>query len=98
MYGKLLHPEKALFPILVTLSGIFMLVKLLHPEKALFPILVTLSGIFILVKLLHPEKALQPIDVTPSGTSTLVNTFSHSANAIPSMLVICPDFPIPVKL
>ena len=30
---------------LVTLSGMFMLVKLLHPEKAHSPMLVTPSGI-----------------------------------------------------
>ena len=39
---------------LVTLSGIVILVKPLHPENALRPMLVTLSGIVILVKPLHP--------------------------------------------
>ena len=43
---------KAKFPILVTLSGIVILVKLLQKEKA-SPILVTLSGIVMLVKLLQ---------------------------------------------
>ena len=38
---------------LVTPSGIVMLVRLLQPENALFPILVTLSGIVMLVSLLQ---------------------------------------------
>ena len=35
---------------LVTLSGIVMLVKPVHPENTLLPMLVTLSGITMLVK------------------------------------------------
>ena len=42
---------------LVTLSGITILVKLLQLRKADEPMLVTLSGITILVKLLQSEKA-----------------------------------------
>ena len=42
---------------LVTLSGIVMLVKLLHHENALLPMLVTLSGMTRLVKPLHPSNA-----------------------------------------
>ena len=38
---------------LVTLSGIVMLVKLVQSENAESPILVTLSGIVTLVKLVH---------------------------------------------
>ena len=38
---------------LVTLSGIVMLVKLVQSENALFPMLVTLSGIVMLVKLVQ---------------------------------------------
>ena len=38
---------------LVTLSGIVMLVKLLQPRNAASPILVTLSGIVMVVKLVH---------------------------------------------
>ena len=45
-FGKLasvrvVQPEKALFPMLVTPAGISTLVKLLHPLKARFPMLVT---------------------------------------------------------
>ena len=69
---KLLHPENAKLPILVTLDGITTLVKPLHPENALFPILVILVGIVILVKPLHPENALSPILVTLSGIVILV--------------------------
>ena len=42
---------------LVTLSGITMLVKLKHPLNASVPMFVTLSDITMLVKLLHPENA-----------------------------------------
>ena len=42
---------------LVTLSGISMLVKPVHPEKAYSPILITLSGISILVSPIHLENA-----------------------------------------
>ena len=38
---------------LVTPSGIVMLVRLRQPEKAESPMLVTLSGIVMLVRLLH---------------------------------------------
>ena len=46
--------EKTPSPILVTLSGIVMLVRLEQPEKAPLPMLVTLSGIEILVRLEQP--------------------------------------------
>ena len=39
--AKLLHPEKAPEPMLVTLSGITILVKFLQPEKAYEPMLVS---------------------------------------------------------
>ena len=42
---------------LVTLSGIVMLVRLLQPLNALSPMLVTLSGIVMLARLLQPENA-----------------------------------------
>ena len=49
---------------LVTLSGIVMLVRLVQLKKAPFPILVTLSGIVMLVRRLHSRKALCPMLVT----------------------------------
>ena len=39
---------------LVTLSGIVILVKLLQPENATTPMLATLSGMVILVRLSQP--------------------------------------------
>ena len=54
---RLLQPEKAAFPILVTELGIVTEVRLWHLQKALFPILVTELGIVTEVRLLHPEKA-----------------------------------------
>ena len=52
-----LQSEKALLPMLVTLSGIVTLVKPLQPEKARAPMLVTLSGIVMLVKPVQFPKA-----------------------------------------
>ena len=46
---------------LVTLSGIVILVKLLHSWKAESPMLVTLSGMVTLVSPVHPRKALEPM-------------------------------------
>ena len=57
MLVKLVQPENAPFPILVTLSGIVMLVKLVQPENAKLPILVTLFGIVMLVKPVQPLNA-----------------------------------------
>ena len=56
--------SKALFPIVVTLLGIFMLVRELQDAKAKSPIVVTLLGIFMLVRDMHPSKAPLPIVVT----------------------------------
>ena len=42
---------------LVTLSGIVMLVRPVQLSKALFPMLVTLAGIVMLVRLVQPPKA-----------------------------------------
>jgi len=53
VYVKLLQPQNAEEPMLVTLSGIVILVKLLQPENAEEPMLVTLSGIVMLAKLLQ---------------------------------------------
>ena len=64
---KLLQSSNAELPILVTPSGIVMLVKLLQPEKALYPMDVTPSGIVILVKPLQSSNAELPILVTLSG-------------------------------
>ena len=49
--------SNALFPILVTPSGIVMLVREKQEEKALFPILVTVLGIVMLVREEQEEKA-----------------------------------------
>ena len=58
---------------LVTLSGIVMLVKPLHPSNALSLMLVTLSGIVMLVNPLHWENASLPMLVTlPSSGMMLV--------------------------
>ena len=69
---RLMQPEKAILPILVTLLGIVTLVKLLHPESALRPILTTPLGIFTLIKRLHNKNAPPPMVVTPAPIVTLV--------------------------
>ena len=53
MLSKPEHSLKAYSPILVTLSGIVMLVRLLQLEKVKSSILVTPSGIAMLIKLLQ---------------------------------------------
>ena len=68
-----LQPENAEDPMLVTLSGIAMLVSPLQPENAQSPMLVTLPGIVTLVSPLQPENALAPMFVTLSGIVTLAN-------------------------
>ena len=68
MAVKLLHPEKASKPMLVTLSGILIVLRLLTPSKELRPIDFTESVIVKLVRPLCREKALLPIDVTKEGT------------------------------
>ena len=54
---------------LVTLSGIVMLVKFVQLKNAYCSILVTLSGIVMLVKLVHPKNAPEPIVVPPVTTT-----------------------------
>ena len=46
---------------LVTLSGMVMVVRLRHPERAKPPIWVTPSGIVMLAKLEHSTKAQSPM-------------------------------------
>ena len=79
---------------LLTLSGIVMLVKDEQSMKALSPMFVTLSGIVMLVKELHPKKALSPILVTglsPSfdGTVNAPDGFGETPviTAAPSLIV-----------
>lgn len=56
----------------VTLSGMVMLVKPLQLSNALAPILVKVLGKDMLVILLQLLKTLSPILVTPSGITKLV--------------------------
>ena len=72
---------------LVTLSGIVMLVSLLQPENANSPMLVTLSGIVMLVRLLQPENAKSPMLVTlPSDGMTLL--LQPTINVLLSVLMM----------
>ena len=64
---------------LVTPSGIVMLVKPLQPENACDSTLVTLSGIVTLVKPLQPENTEHPMLVVPSSTTRFVT----ESNGIP---------------
>jgi hypothetical protein len=62
MMARLPQPEKALYPMLVTLFGMFMLARGV-PPKAISPRLVTPSGKVTLVILVF-SKALSPMLVT----------------------------------
>ena len=64
---------------LVTLSGIVMLLRLAHPQKAAAPMLVTLSGIVMLVRLVHLRKALNSMLVT--GLPSMVSGITSSPEA-----------------
>ena len=55
---KLLHPENAPSPILVTLSGIVMFVRLVQLENAQPPILVTPSSMVTLVTFSQPLNSI----------------------------------------
>jgi hypothetical protein len=61
------QPEKADWPILVTLLGMVMDIRPLQPPKACSPILVTLLGMVMEVRLEQPKKAHKPILVTLLG-------------------------------
>ena len=73
MEVRLLQPEKALLPMLVTLFGMVMDVRLLQPEKALLPMLVTPLGMVMEVRPLQPEKALLPMLVTLFGMVVFIH-------------------------
>ena len=79
---RLLHPLKANFPMLVTLSGILMLASDSHPRNAEFPMLVTLSGILMLASDSHPRNAEFPMLVTLSGM------LYNSSSALYAIIVV----------
>ena len=75
-------------PMLVTLSGIEMLVKIRHSSNAESPILMTLSGIVMLVNSLQPENAKFPILMTPSGIVMLVNSVQLRNAKFPMLVTL----------
>lgn len=64
-----MQPLKALFPMLVTDSGILMEAKLVQPLKAPPPMIFTEFGIVTDTRLVQPVKELEPMDVTVFGIS-----------------------------
>ena len=64
---KLLQSSNALFPMLVTESGIVTDVRPLQPQNALLPMRVTEFGIVTDVRPLQPANADAPMLVTESG-------------------------------
>ena len=90
--ARLVHPQKALSPIVVTESGMITARSLLHPSNACFivvndsgmvnleQIVVTESGMLTYVSLVHRRKASVPIVVTESGMVTS-ERLVHSLNA-----------------
>ena len=91
MLVKLLQPENALAPMLVTLEGIVMLLKPAQPENALAPMLVTLEGIVMLIKPVQPWNALAGILFPPVIITVLsaagIEEFCPEAFVAPN---ICP--------
>ncbi len=73
MLVRLVQFLKALSPMLVTLSGIVMLVMLMHPSTAPSPMLLTPSGLVLLVRLVHlctaPSRSLAPPSPPMSSSS-----------------------------
>ena len=85
--SRLEHPENALSPILVTLSGIVILLRLAHLENVREFIIVKPLGIFMLVKLLQSPNASMPIYLTLSGIVKVVSTL-QSQNALAAIPII----------
>ena len=90
-----MHFVNAYAPIVVTLSGIVMLVRPLL-IKAFPSMVVTLSGIFISFRALQPEKAAFPILVIPLEIVTFFRD-EQPEKTEPSMLVTPPGIVTSVK-
>ena len=76
---------------LVTPSGIVMLVRLMQPEKAQAPMLVTPSGMVILVRLLQLVKAASGMLVTLSGIVMLFRLLQKRKAAHPMLVTGLPS-------
>ena len=81
MLVRLKQLRKAYLPMLVTPSGMVMLVSPVQPSKAELPMFVTLVGMVMLVRLLRPEKAKLPKLVTPDPITTSVMSIDHGARS-----------------
>jgi hypothetical protein len=68
----------------LTLSGIVMLVRLVQWENALSPMLVTLSGIVTALNLDDLLNADSPICTVPSRTDTIATELSKSIKMLPA--------------
>ena len=77
---KLLHPENAPNPIVLTKDGIVMDVRFEQLQKAYFPTDVIFDAIFTVFKLIHPLNVYVLIEVTPDGIVIDVID-SHPENA-----------------
>jgi hypothetical protein len=86
MSARLLQPWNAKGSMLVTLSGIAILVSLPHPENDQLPMLVTLLPITTLVMPLQSWNALSSMLVTLPGIVILVRLLQYE-NALYPMLV-----------
>ena len=73
MLVRLLQPENALTPIVVTELGMLMLVRLLQSLNALIPIVVTELGMSMLVRPVQYLNAPLPIVVTELGITVLLH-------------------------
>jgi len=73
---------------LVTLSGIIMLVRLVQLLKAYSPMLLTLLVMVILVRLVQPEKAPPPMLITLFGMVTLVSFLQRKKADFPMLVTL----------
>ena len=77
MYDKLLQPENAEFPMLVTLSGMSIINRKRESSNALSPMLTTLFGITTLEREQQPENAQISMLVTLSLEMVYFVNVSH---------------------
>ena len=90
-----MQPEKALYPIIVTLLGILMEVRLVQPLKAPYSMLVTLLGISMEVSPVQPSKAEISILVTLLGIWNVpLKSLGHLFNVVPSSEYSIPNLSI----
>ena len=88
-FVRLVQPENAELPILLTLLGIVMLVRLVQPQNAELPILLTLIGIVTPLRLARPLNTLLSIPVTGKPLIS-PGMFNTELEPVYPVMVVCP--------